>query len=314
MAIDPGPVVVDGVDDVLADHHNKQRTALLALETGTAAQTTLGTVTTGTWNAGIIPVAYGGTATATGLSPKDNAVGVGGDRYRTWEDFANVTATTTDGTVYGGTGNVSVSLSGAASGTIAQQFVSDLLAGHAVMGVGGITSGSTTTGKAGVGWFNAAYGFVAADTIKFFARIRIPTLSDGTNTFVVRAGLMNTLNAAPTDGGIWVEANAGANWRARVMDDSASTPDSDTGITVATANYVNIAIIYDGTSAHFYMSSGTASMTEVVTAIATGFPDAATTVIPGVSIVKSAGGTARTVNIDALGWDLPYPRGMSQRI
>lgn len=34
MAIDPGPVVVDGVDTVSADHHNKQRQALLDLEAG----------------------------------------------------------------------------------------------------------------------------------------------------------------------------------------------------------------------------------------------------------------------------------------
>ncbi len=65
MAIDPGPVVVDGVDDVLADHHNKQRVALLALETGTTAQTTLGTISTGVWNGTAVPVLYGGTGSTT---------------------------------------------------------------------------------------------------------------------------------------------------------------------------------------------------------------------------------------------------------
>ncbi len=61
MAIDPGDVVVDGVDVVSAEDHNKQRTALLALETGTTAQTTVGTITTGTWQGTTVAVANGGT-------------------------------------------------------------------------------------------------------------------------------------------------------------------------------------------------------------------------------------------------------------
>ncbi len=314
MAIDPGPVVVDGVDDVLADHHNKQRTALLALETGTTAQTTLGTVTTGTWNAGIIPVAYGGTATATGLSPKDLITGTDGTRNRCWEDFESVAASTTDGTVYGSTLRVANALSGAASGTGATQWATDVLAGHLVTGVGQITTGTATAGKSGLYWLNNSYAFATADVLKMFARIRIPTLSDGTNTFVVRAGFMQTPNTTPTDGGFWFEANTNANWRCRVMDDSAATPDTDSTITVATT-YVNLAVIYDGAgSVHFYASAVAANMTEVITAIATGLPDVGTSMHPAVQIAKSAGGTARTLNVDAFGWDLPYNRGMTQRI
>lgn len=313
MAIDPGPVVVDGVDTVNASDHNKQRTALLALETGTTAQTTLGTITTGTWNGTAIAVANGGTATTTGFSPKDIIVGTTGDRYRGWEEFQQVTASTTDGVVYGNTGLVQCNLSGTAAGTGAQQWGTDIIGGHSAIGSGFITSGSTTTGKSGLTWANAGYNFATADVIKFFARIRIPTLSDGTNTFIVRAGFLDAAAAAPTNGGMWVEANTGANWRCRVMDDSASTPDSDSGVTVATT-YINVAIVYDGTSAHFYMSAGVATMTEVVTAISTGFPDVATGINPVVQIIKSAGGTARTVNVDAFGWDVPVSRGLTQRI
>lgn len=279
---------------------------------GQATITTLGTIGTGTWNGGIIPVAYGGTATATGFSTKDDYCGTTGDRQRGWEDFENVTATTTDATIYGTTGTVAVSLSGTAAGTGAQQFGTDLIGTHVVAGVGQLTSGTSTTGKAGLLFANRAYNFQSVDTIKFFARLRIPTLSDGTNTFIVRAGFMNAANAAPANG-IFIEANAGANWRCRTMAASASTPDSDSGVTVTT-NYINVAIIYDGTSAHFYMSSGVSTMTEVVTAISTGFPANATSLVPSISIVKSAGATARTVNIDAMGWDTTFARGMSQRI
>ncbi len=100
MAIDPGPVVVDGVDDVLADHHNKQRTALLALETGTTAQTTVGTISTGVWNGTAVPVLYGGTGSTTVIAAQ-NTLKV--TRQILSDPGATISGTTAETTMLSGT-------------------------------------------------------------------------------------------------------------------------------------------------------------------------------------------------------------------
>jgi hypothetical protein len=62
--------VTDGVDDVLAIHINDAYAELIAVETKLiSGLTTVGTITTGTWNGTKLAVTYGGTsltATATG--------------------------------------------------------------------------------------------------------------------------------------------------------------------------------------------------------------------------------------------------------
>jgi hypothetical protein len=242
--------------------------------------------------------------------PFDMYAGPAGGRLRFYEEFDRSTAAnTTNSTFYGNKATL-LYLSGASAGAAADLTGTELVGGHTVYGVGQLTTGTATTGRASVAPLAAYYVYNQADTFRFLARVRIGTLSDGTNTFIVRVGMCDaTTGVTPTNGGFYVEANSGANWRCFNDDDTTRT-DGNSGIAVANSAYVNIGIHYDGTTCHFWMSTGLNAMTEVVTQ-ATNRPDNSTALAPCVAIIKSAGGTARTVNIDGWGYDIPFVRGMN---
>jgi hypothetical protein len=246
--------------------------------------------------------------------PCDVASGPRGARYKTWEDFdGNLVASTTNAANYGGFQTFQLN-NGAAAGTGGQTSITDLLAGHSVYGVGQLTTGTTTTGRASFAGIHAYYVFDQADTVRFSCRLRIPTVSDGTNTFIVRAGITTeNTGVTPTGGGFYVEANTATNWQCYNDDDTTRTA-GDSGIAVSNAAYVNIGIHYDGATCHFWMGTGANDMTEVVTQ-STNRPDTGQTGMgPTVAIVKSAGATARTLNVDGWGCDLPIDRGLTFRV
>lgn len=262
----------------------------------------------------IIP-GYQGAATVGILSkqlissPWDVRLGFNGTYHRFYEEFENAAAVTTAGPMVGT--YLQVALAGASSGSVAQQWGTEVVSGYIVVGVGGLTTGTSTTGHADFEYL-ISYAWNQADLITYMTRVRIPTLSDGTNTFIVRAGFSSSMATAPVNG-IYFEAQSGVtNWQAINRAASTSTT-TDTGIPVSATKYTNLAIVTDGTTVHFYASNDQTHMGEVATQ-STNRPANATALVPSLNIIKSAGSTARTVNCDVLSWTVPFDRGLTVRV
>lgn len=262
----------------------------------------------------IIP-AYQGSGTVGVLAkqlistPWDVRLGFDGTYLRYYEEFENAAAITTAGPMPGTF--LQVGLSGTASGSVAQQWGLELIGGYKTAGVGGLTTGSTTTGRADFEYV-CGYAYQRTDVINYMTRVRIPTLSDGTNTFIVRIGFAGSVAAAPTDG-LYFEAQSGVtNWQAINRGASTSTA-TDTGIPASASKYTNLAIVQDGTTVHFYASNDQTHLSEVVTQ-STNRPVNTTAITPSVCIQKSAGSTARTVLVDMIECGIPLDRGLTLRV
>jgi hypothetical protein len=248
-------------------------------------------------------------------SPTDYRFGQQGGRIVGHSDFNQAVIATVDNTALGE--DYCVTLGGAASGTSKPNDAGEVLGGHQVFGLIGISTGTAATGRCAISASQGGFSVSTWDLSKVYkmlARLRILNLSDGTNTFVVRVGLNDVNTGAAVGNGLWVEANTNANWRCRSVGGTAA--DLDSGIAVSAASYVNVGIIYDGAIGHFYMSTGVNPMTEVAQVTTPNLPAATTQVLPIINIVKSLGPAARVVNIDYLGHNLAVVinRGLTLRI
>lgn len=184
----------------------------------------------------------------------------------------------------------SLQTSGAASG------VSQVGSADSTYGALQFDTGTTTAGRAIIRAGGFTHTFTATDRVRVGARLKTATVSDGTDTFTIRVGFVTaslfTAGTAPANG-LYFEAPAdGSNWDCIAM--ASSTPTTtDSGVAVSTS-YQQLAIWYDeiAGSAYFYINEA------LVATISSGFPSAA--VAAGLAIVKSAGTTARTCNLDIL--------------
>jgi hypothetical protein len=143
-------------------------------------------------------------------------------------------------------------------------------------------------------------GFTLGDgQIRIGGWLRVPNLSDGTDTYRVVVGLYDAATATPGDSVsiMYTDGENSGAWRADVSTGGTRTNDAldDSGgaVTVATNTWYKLEVIINaaGTSADFYINSvlkGT---------IATGFPSG--TIAAQVGIFKSAGNTSRKVYVDA---------------
>lgn len=131
------------------------------------------------------------------------------------------------------------------------------------------------------------------DFIRMEALIRIPTLSDGTNTFSYQVGLSSGNASGPSDA-ILMEYRStnSTNWRGICISASTPTRTSGTNVAVAANTWTHLAW-------ELNQAASTASFWVDGTSIGT-----VTTNIPGgpqyiASMnVKTAGGTARGVDVD----------------
>jgi hypothetical protein len=162
-----------------------------------------------------------------------------------------------------------------------------------------LSTGTSTSGRSG---FNANGG---AEAIRFGAGkgrfgcvLKLPTLSDGTNTYTVRMGWSDSLAGDPTDG-VFLRYTNGVNsgkWQLVARSNSVEST-QDTGITADTSWHTyEIEVNAAGNSAQAIIDGSNAG-SPVTTNIPTGA--GRETNIQGPYIVKSAGGTARTISIDA---------------
>ena len=136
----------------------------------------------------------------------------------------------------------------------------------------------------------------------FLGRVRIPTLSDATNEFDVRVGFTEFL-AVPLDEACWVyDRNVSTDWQVSVKNNGTQTINTVTGFTVDTSgagSVVTLGVFVngDGTRVEFFYSADEGvTWTVFGTATTTNIPTTRNTSM-GVSILKSAGTTARTMRV-----------------
>lgn len=159
-----------------------------------------------------------------------------------------------------------------------------------------LSTGTSTSGRSGIN--------VVSDTVRFgtgqarcWARFKIPTLSDGTNTFTVRCGFGNGLAGDPTDGAFFRYTHSvnGGEWQAVTRSNGTETA-TDTNVAADTGYHrFEIEMNAAGTSCVFKIDGTTVATN--TTNIPTGAGRECEPSPP--YIVKSAGGTARTIEIDA---------------
>lgn len=205
-------------------------------------------------------------------------------RRRLWIRNEGYGATATDEHIW------SVSGTGAAN---SQNAVADP-GGHP--GVMQSQTGTTTTGRAGLQGNVGTNVLLGNGAVRYDCAVRIPTLSDGTETFNVRAGLLDSVSAESVDGCHfrYTHGENGGNWTLVTRSNSVETAANSNVAVVANTWYrLTVEVNAAGTSVTFYVN-GTACGT-----ITTNIPTAAGRQTGwGHGIIKSAGTTSRSLDVD----------------
>lgn len=155
---------------------------------------------------------------------------------------------------------------------------------------------TTSTSRAAITHGTVANIAVGAGEVVIPYSFRVPTLSDGTNTFALSIGLANDFSASTER--IVMDYTQSANGGAvRLVTTAASTTTvvNGTGAVVAANTWVagHIAVNAAGTQVQLYEG------TTLIATSTTNIPTAA--MLMGAFIAKSAGASARTLDIDYLG-------------
>lgn len=220
----------------------------------------------------------------------------------------------------GGTGTANLAHAGGGltvfvSGTGAAAAASTYLANttERPMGIMQVTSGTTTTGRAGVGDNGVDQIIPTLGPALSVARLAVQTTVSGTETFQVISGFLDSLSAgATTDGVAWNNRwnGASAEWSQDRWAATTATR-TTTGSPTPDNNYIWLVVFVNPgwTRADFIYSTDSVSFT-VASSPTTGFPSSTqrTSWVPA-QIIKSAGTTARLVAIDLAGYRVDYVRG-----
>lgn len=281
---------------------------------GQSSITTLGTVSSGTWSATTIATTKGGTGLTSYV--QGDLIYASASNVLSALSIATYAGTPlgNDGTkpVYlnpmqylyytddfiGNNGN-NASLLGWApdtngsGGTLSTG--ANATSGHP--GVWIIGTGSSTTGSSNIRLENSSTQgmfILGGGAISIQWVCQIPTLSDGTNTFTVRIGFGSN-TAADFNNGVYFQGdtNADTHWLIKTAANGSRSSTTSSNVIDTNWHRYRIDISADATLATYYVddvSIGTQS---------TNIPTNSTYYIsPYVQIVKSAGSTERTVNVD----------------
>ena len=172
------------------------------------------------------------------------------------------------------------------------------------VGVCQFSTGTTTTGRCSYGT-PGNITRLSGGGVEFWEDIYIPTLSTGTERYQLLRGLVasssaiNQTNSAHfvyDEGRVSSGIVTGANWHCVTANNSSRTI-TDTAVAVAATTWIRLSISVnaDGTEVVFKIDGG------VVATHTTNIPTAAGREVgPGGFILKSAGTTARTFNLDSM--------------
>lgn len=174
----------------------------------------------------------------------------------------------------------------------------------------GIVRLTTTTSSTGIaGWFaqNTATSFGAAEYTSI-SRIRITTLSDGTETFETVFGYADTSTITPVDGCYFRYSHTvnSGKFEAVCRSNSVETGSTlDTGIAVVAGTWYTLKAVVNAaaTSVQFFIN-GT-SVGTITANIPTGGGSRVVGWHPAM-LLKSAGTTARTVDVDYVAQQVVY--------
>lgn len=164
-------------------------------------------------------------------------------------------------------------------------------------GVVAISTGTGTTGAGVVRTANTADFLFGGGRMVYQSIFRIPTLSDGTNTFTVRFGFGNIATGEQNDGVFlrYTHGTNSGNWQLVAINNSSETATNSSSTPAANTWYrVKVEVNAAGTLATFYVNDVS------IGTVASNIPTAAgheVGILAG-QIVKSAGTTARTIELD----------------
>jgi hypothetical protein len=164
-------------------------------------------------------------------------------------------------------------------------------------GICELSSGTTSAGAAAIITRATDSILLGGGEATWEAVCRVPTLSDGTETYTVRTGLIDNGTTEATDGVFFRythSVNSG-KWQGVCRSNGTETT-VDTGSTVVAGTWVRLTAVVNaaGTSVQFYVN-GVAAGAAVTTNIPTG---TGRETGAGSHIIKSAGSTARTFQVD----------------
>lgn len=168
------------------------------------------------------------------------------------------------------------------------------------VGVLSLATGTTTSGYAQVHSASAALIRLGGGELRLRTRFRVEDLSDGTDTYTLRAGLGDSAVAGEPTDGCYLRYTHGTNsgkFQCVTRSNGTETA-TDSGLTVAADTWYTLDLVIDETAATVtFLING-----EEVAANTTNVPTSAgrETGVQ-VSILKSAGTNSRTLNVDFLG-------------
>ena len=210
-----------------------------------------------------------------------------------FEDFEFVTLSSTAN---------KYSILSVASGASAAFSVEGAATGNNYVGMAIGTTGTTTTGRATLDFFNSTNRIRLGGLRQVYEwRVRIPTLSDATNTFQTIIGITSSNTAGLPADGVYFYYSHGTNsgrWRCSCTASSATTS-NDSAITVTANQWYKIRYEIEGSSVLFFIDG-----VQIGTAITLNVPDSTTGMRLNAKIEKTAGGTARLLNIDYTNWKM----------
>ncbi len=190
-------------------------------------------------------------------------------------------------------GGTSFGLVNSSSATRGTQTIQQISGKPGVIRIG---TGTTTSGNCGyssTASSSTAGIFLGGGAVVLSILMRIPTLSDGTDTFTVRVGLKST-NFTDANGLSfkYTHGTNSGNWQIIADDGTTTTANSNLAADTDWHLYT-ISVNAGATSASFYVDGVELNVSPLATDIPT-----ATTIMPRASIVKSAGTTARNIDLD----------------
>jgi hypothetical protein len=155
---------------------------------------------------------------------------------------------------------------------------------------------------------NVVQGYtLTSDYIVMTTRIRIPNLSDGTNSYNIRIGLTSFINQINQNSaciftydlsGTQTGSSASSNWQALTTNNNVRTF-TNTTTAVSENTWVKLRIVANSSNVFFYVNN---------TLVATHTTNIPTSVnlVPYIDIRKTAGSTARTLEVDYSTIDIKY--------
>lgn len=235
-------------------------------------------------------------------------------RVKTWPAQGAAMGLTEFSDFIGGTGVATAAgpFSAQATGTDASFGSGTNISANRAIGATALNTGSTATGRATVGGLGAGGVSPTLGWALGVSRLSIATLPDGTETYSVYTGFGDSSGGTLTDGTVWELwwNGSAAEWSLTRADGAVLTRTASVGLVPdTTANWLVVFVNAAWTRADFIYSADSMEFVKEASPT-TGLPNATTELFGFLagSIIKSAGTTSRSMEIDLAGVRVSYTR------